>query len=160
MIPKTITAFMACAALVGLLAPLARCEKDAAKPVRETDEPVVSVVRERDRPVRTGPHAENLGSFTLTAYCACSECCGKAVWDPLYGVTASGTTVQQGRTVAVDPEVIPLGSVLYINGDRYIAEDTGGAVQGNHVDIYFDSHEKALEFGVQEMDVWIWREDK
>lgn len=126
--------------------------KVPTKPVVETVAPVVS------EPPKERPHVHNLGEFTLTAYCACSECCGKAVWDPAYGVTASGTTVQQGRTVAVDPEVIPLGSVLYINGDRYIAEDTGGAVQGNHVDIYFDSHEKALEFGVQEADVWIWRE--
>ena len=95
---------------------------------------------------------------TVTHYCACAKCCGKSVWDPEYGITASGTTVEQGRTVAVDPEVIPIGSILYIDSHRYVAEDVGGAVIGNHVDIYFDSHADALEFGVQEAEVWLWTE--
>lgn len=108
-------------------------------------------------PEELGPHSTNLGEFKLTAYCACSECCGKSVWDPNYGITATGTVCEEGRTVAVDPEVIPMGSVLYIGGNRYIAEDVGGAVQGRHIDIYFESHEDALEFGVQWADVYIWR---
>lgn len=153
------------AAVLLILTPMcraaARAETKASdKPVHVADEQVVTV-REQDGPARTGPHAECLGTFELTAYCACSECCGKSIWDPAYGVTASGTTVQEGRTIAVDPTVIPLGSVIYIqNGTacaRYVAEDTGGMIKGNRIDIYFDSHEDAVEFGVQEAEVWIFK---
>lgn len=80
----------------------------------------------------------------LTAYCACSECCGKED-----GITATGTVAQEGVTIAVDPDVIPLGSWVEINGHQYHAEDIGGGVIGNHIDIYFDSHEAADMFGVR-----------
>lgn len=93
----------------------------------------------------------------LTAYCPCFECCGKFEGDPWYGITASGTEAKEGHTVAVDPEVIPLGSILYINGDRYVAEDVGGSIDGNHIDIFFNDHGDALEYGVQYADVFIWR---
>ena len=63
----------------------------------------------------------HLGTFKLTAYCACSACCGQ--WAD--GITATGTTARAGRTIAVDPSVIPLGSTVYINGREYIAEYTG-----------------------------------
>lgn len=82
--------------------------------------------------------------MTLTAYCSCSKCCGKTD-----GITASGTKATEGRTVAVDVNKIPFGTKVYINGNEYIAEDKGGAVKGNHIDIYFESHERALEFGKQ-----------
>lgn len=85
---------------------------------------------------------------TLTAYCACSECCGE--WAD--GITASGVPVQEGVTVAVDPDVIPLGAWVEINGHQYHAEDTGGFC-GNHVDIYFESHDEACKFGLQVEDV-------
>ena len=85
---------------------------------------------------------------TLTAYCACSECCGE--WAD--GITASGVPVQEGVTVAVDPDVIPLGAWVEINGHQYHAEDTGGFC-GNHVDIYFESHDEALQFGVRNESV-------
>lgn len=130
-------------------------------------EPIRAAVVEFDEPISPfpsveevpeGPRAENLGSFTLTAYCPCYYCCGKSEEDPWYGITASGTEARSRHTVAVDPDVIPLGSVLYIGGTRYVAEDVGGAINGKHIDVYFDSHEAALEFGVQSGDVWIWRE--
>lgn len=81
---------------------------------------------------------------TLTAYCACAECCGKSD-----GITASGTHVQEGVTIAVDPDVIPIGAWVEINGHQYHAEDIGGGVCGNHIDIYFDSHTAACDFGRQ-----------
>lgn len=88
-------------------------------------------------------------TFTATAYCNCSRCCGK--WAD--GKTASGTTPVQGRTIAVDKKVIPLGSAVSVDGVEYIAEDTG--VRGKHIDIYFDSHSEALKFGVRQVDVEI-----
>lgn len=93
----------------------------------------------------------SMGNFKLTAYCACSYCCGQ--W--ANGITATGTTATQGRTIAVDPSVIPYGTEVVINGNTYIAEDCGGAIKNNKIDIYFDSHQDALNFGIQYADVYI-----
>ena len=91
-----------------------------------------------------------LGEFKLTAYCPCKLCCNKDD-----GIPATGTQATQGRTVAVDPSVIPYGTVLIINGHEYIAEDCGGAIKGNKIDIFFNSHEEALDFGVQYAEVFV-----
>lgn len=88
--------------------------------------------------------------FELTAYCACEKCCGKSD-----GITATGTKATAGRTIAVDPKVIPYGSEVIINGHTYIAEDCGGAIKGNRIDIYFDDHNEALAFGKQFATVYI-----
>lgn len=68
--------------------------------------------------------------------------------------TATGTVPLAGRTVAVDPKVIPYGSEVIINGHTYIAEDCGGAIKGNRIDILFDTHQQAKEFGIQYADVY------
>ena len=70
--------------------------------------------------------------------------------------TATGAVATEGRTVAVDPTVIPYGTVLIINGHEYVAEDCGAWIQGNDIDIYFESHEEADKFGVQYMEVFTW----
>lgn len=94
-----------------------------------------------------------LDSVGVTYYCTCQRCCGKAPDHPAYGITASGTRATPYRTVAVDPSVIPLGAdVLVDYGDgavlrRYRAEDTGGAVKGNHIDLCVGSHAEALQLG-------------
>lgn len=100
------------------------------------------------------PRLTSLGTFTATAYSADYECCGKTPDDPLYGITATGTVATEGRTIAVDPSVIPYGTTVYIGGQAYVAEDCGGAIKGNKVDIFFNSYEDALSFGVQEVQVW------
>ncbi|NLK52293.1 MAG: hypothetical protein GX295_07595 [Syntrophomonadaceae bacterium] len=86
-----------------------------------------------------------------TAYCPCLKCCGKTD-----KITFSGKIARKNHTIAVDPKVIPLGSKVYIEGlgIRY-AEDIGGAIKKNRVDIYMDSHKEALKFGVQTMQVQI-----
>lgn len=98
-----------------------------------------------------------LGKFTITAYCSCKKCCGR--WSPEVtgkpSTTESGTHPAQGRTVAVDKRVIPLGTHIMINGHEYIAEDTGSAVDGNHIDVYFSSHAEARKFGMKKgIDVY------
>lgn len=80
-----------------------------------------------------------------TAYCPCEKCCGE--WAD--GITSTGVTAKAGRTIAVDPSVIPYGTEIEIDGHIYVAEDCGGAIKGNVVDIYFDTHAEALEFGRQ-----------
>lgn len=101
------------------------------------------------------PEPAQTMTMTATAYCACQRCCGKYPGDPAYGITATGTRATQGRTIAVDPQVIPLGSEVYIDGQGpYYAEDTG--VKGSRIDIYFDRHEDAIVFGVREVTA-AWR---
>ena len=81
---------------------------------------------------------------TITAYCPCPKCTDGD------GITSTGAVPKQGRTVAVDPKYIPYGTVIIFDGHSYIAEDCGGAIKGeNKIDLFFDSHEEALEFGVQ-----------
>lgn len=94
------------------------------------------------------PTTQNLGRFKLTAYCPCMKCCGKT-----NGITATGVKAKANRTVAVDPKKIPYGTVLKINGKTYVAEDCGGAIKGNRVDIFFDTHAEALKFGVKYADI-------
>ena len=89
-----------------------------------------------------------VGECTITAYCPCVECCGR--WAD--GVTATGLPAGPG-VVAVDPEVIPLGSTVIIDGQRYLAADTG--VTGNHVDICLADHAETAAFGVKTAEVWV-----
>lgn len=84
-------------------------------------------------------------TYKLTAYCPCHDCSGN--WGTQ---TSTGKTAKAGRTVAVDPNIIPYGSKVTINGHTYIAEDCGDAVKGYHIDIFFDTHEQVKQFGKQE----------
>jgi 3D (Asp-Asp-Asp) domain-containing protein len=120
------------------------------QPTEETPEETTAPTEE---PQSVEPVLESLGTFKLTAYCPCSKCCGE--WAD--GITYTGTIATADRTVAVDPSVIPLGSTLYINGQAYIAEDIGGAIKNNRIDVFFDTHEAALQFGVLYADVAIQR---
>lgn len=103
----------------------------------------------------------SLGEFTITHYCSCAVCCNEyAVGRPVdengqeIVYTASGARAEAGRTIAVDPDVIPLGSAVIINGHEYIAQDTGGAIQGNRIDIYCSSHEEAKNMGIITAEVF------
>lgn len=100
------------------------------------------------------PELVSLGEFKITHYCPCPKCCGE--WAD--GITYTGTQATEGRTIAVDPSVIPLGSVVVIDGQEYIAEDIGGAIQGNRIDVYMDSHQAALEAGVKYSEIYILKE--
>jgi len=91
----------------------------------------------------------SLGVFEITAYCPCEKCCGKSD-----GITATGTKATQGRTIAADPSVLPYGTKVIINGHEYTVEDCGGAINGNRVDLFFDSHEDALQWGRQRLEVF------
>ncbi len=96
---------------------------------------------------------------TATAYDNCPICTGKASDHPAFGITSSGVPAMPERTIAVDPRVIPIGSWVYVDGlGVYRAEDTGGAIQGNRIDIFMPTHEEALEFGIQEFDIFLVRQ--
>lgn len=98
---------------------------------------------------------ESLGDFTVTWYCACEKCCGKLPDNPAYGITASGTNVTAGRTAAADWDVLPVGTKIYIEGiGTRTIEDKGGAIIGNHIDVYTESHEEARQNGKQMLEVY------
>ena len=96
-----------------------------------------------------------------SAYDLSYASCGKNPGDRGYGITASGMRARYG-VVAVDPKVIPLGTKLYITSldgswvyGEAIAGDTGGAIKGNRVDLFFDSHSECLNFGRRQAMVYI-----
>lgn len=93
----------------------------------------------------------SLGVCKVTAYCM--ENYPHICNDGDSTQTSTGATPTVGRTVAVDPSVVPYGSEVIINGHTYLAEDCGGAIKGNRVDILFATHQEALDFGIQYVEV-------
>lgn len=102
--------------------------------------------------VPTG-HWVDMGTFKTTGYCNCRKCAGR--WAG--GKTASGVYPVEGETIAVDRSVIPLGSMVMVDGHIYWAQDTG--VRGKHIDVYYDSHSVAWSHGVKRQHVFVWRRD-
>ena len=125
------------------------------EPTEEIAEEVTEVATENvEKPTEpkkeeTKPKYVSLGEFKLTAYCDCMKCCNKTD-----GITASGTKATQGRTIAVDPKKIPYGTKIIINGNTYVAEDCGGSIKGNRIDIFFYDHQDAWNFGIQYAEVF------
>ena len=104
----------------------------------------------------------NAQNFELTAYCPCEICCGEYAKNRpidengkpiVYGST--GERLTSGYSIAVDPDVIPYGSEVIIDGKLYKAQDCGGAIKGNKIDVYFDNHRDAANFGRQTKEVEI-----
>ena len=110
---------------------------------------------------------QDVGIFTMTstvtAYCPCVVCCGehsaehpKNIGTDFVQLTASGTIPTESRTIAVDPNVIPIGSYVMIGNAVYVAEDTGSAIDGSDIDIFIGSHERADEFGTKTLEVTVY----
>lgn len=103
--------------------------------------------------------SHKLEDVTITFYCceARPHICGTGT-----GITASGRRVTPYVSCAVDPDVIPLGSTVMIehNGEMvYLrADDTGGSIKGNRLDIAVKGHSEALSLGVKTADIW-WCEE-
>lgn len=91
----------------------------------------------------------SLGDYMITYYCPCAKCCGVET-----GITASGAYVQEGVTIAADSS-IPFGTQLMIDGHVYTVQDRGGAIRGNHIDIYVNSHQEALNHSVHYAEVFL-----
>lgn len=100
-------------------------------------------------------------TMQATAYDLSFESCGKYPDHPLYGITRSGTHARPG-VVAVDPKVVPLGSVLYVESLDYTrdygfssAEDTGGAIKGNRIDLFIGDNSSARRYGRRNVRVYV-----
>ena len=93
---------------------------------------------------------------SCTAYCGCSKCCGKwSSGSESDAVGAKGTKLKAYQSIAVDPKVIPLGTILHDStGKQYVAEDTGSAINGYRIDIFTGNHQEAKELGVKEIELY------
>lgn len=91
---------------------------------------------------------DSYGIFKISGYCNCSICSGGNTY------TYSGTVPQANHTISADLDRFPLGTKLYIDGVVYTVEDMGGGVLGDRLDIFFDTHEEALDYGVKELEVF------
>ncbi len=92
---------------------------------------------------------EYLGTYLTTGYCPCVKCCGKS-----NGITASGTVATANHTIAADTSVLPFGTQVVINGQVYTVEDRGSAIRGGRIDIFFTSHQEALNYGKRYVSVY------
>ena len=95
--------------------------------------------------------------FRTTAYCPCVICCGKTD-----GITASGLKATQWHTVAAGNDY-PFGTRIYIpefkdmpNGGWFVVEDRGGAVSNNRLDVFFNTHQEAINYGVMEVTAYVY----
>lgn len=102
-------------------------------------------------PEETEPELVSLGTWKITYYCCepYEHICGTGD-----GLTATGIPVTPG-IVAVDPKVIPYGSTVVIDGVEYLAADCGGNIKDQRIDIAVETHQEALELGVQWKEVFI-----
>lgn len=91
---------------------------------------------------------ELLDTFTASGYCGCEKCSGG------FSLTYSGTVPKANHTIAADLSRYPIGTRLCIDGVIYTVEDMGTGIEANRLDIYFDTHEEALAFGLKNVEVY------
>ena len=96
-------------------------------------------------------------TLNTSAYCACISCCGKT-----NAVTASGAIASAWYTVAAG-RYYPIGTIIYVpslsnkpNGGWFMVQDRGGAISNNKMDIFFNSHSAALQFGRKNLECYIY----
>lgn len=100
----------------------------------------------------------SLGKYTITAYCSCEKCCGKWAQNRPNGKVIGSAGIELTPEVSV-ASPLPFGTILEIDGNNYIVEDrTSEAIAKRYnnkiIDIYFDSHQKALNYGKKSMEVF------
>ena len=98
-----------------------------------------------------------VATFNTSAYCPCMSCCGKT-----NGITASGAPASEWYTLAAG-SVYPIGTVIYIpyfkdkpNGGWFVVQDRGGAISSDRLDIFYDSHSAALQFGSRYLECYVY----
>jgi 3D (Asp-Asp-Asp) domain-containing protein len=119
----------------------------------------ISELRQREKSDRGSDRPELLGTYTITAYCSCEECCGKRDRPDGKVIGAAGVELTPGVSVAAP---LPFGTELMIDGRRYAVQDRAAdwivdRYGGKIIDIYFSSHEAALKWGKQVCEVYAVR---
>ena len=125
--------------------------------IKEDDQITIETENNKDGDTNQAIEPVSLGQFKLTAYCSCAKCCGKWAYNRPDGIIygAIGEELKEGYSIAVDPSVIPYRTEVIIDGKTYKAQDCGGAIKGNRIDVYFEDHNDALEFGVQHKEIFV-----
>jgi 3D (Asp-Asp-Asp) domain-containing protein len=118
-------------------------------PALLTEEEIRAILDER-KSVEEEPQLISLGEFKIYHYCACVKCTNSG-----NGITATGTTATEGRTIAADWDVIPPGTEVVIGDIHYIVEDRGGGIRGNRLDIFVECHHRAWELGTYSAEIFI-----
>lgn len=149
------------AALAAICAMLVACSAPCGEETPPVDKLEPSMPEET---IQSIPEPNFLEDVLLTHYCICEKCCGKTPDHPAYGITASGRAAEPYISVAVDPDVIPLGSTVWLEFDsgwklECRADDTGSAINGARIDLCVPSHSEALERGIQNITVYWEVED-
>lgn len=168
---RTLSLLLALALLVAVLAlvcaPVAQAE---STPPETTNAAPAAFHEPKHEPVEAAgtvkptPYAMTIENAKVTHYCICKKCCGKDESHPDYGITASGRPAEPYYSIAVDPNVIELGSIVEVDyGDgelhRYRADDTGSGVSGAHIDVCVSSHGEAWNLGVKTATVHVLKEE-
>ena len=91
--------------------------------------------------------------FTVTAYCPCEKCCGNFA----DGITANGHRIVDGDRFVAAPKSFTFGTIMNIPGYGTVAvKDRGGAIKGNKLDVFFNTHQEALNWGVKKLTVTVF----
>lgn len=128
-------------------------ETDSFKKTESTSEEIgPGIPKKEEKPVEETfggyKKGESLGIFKTTGYCGCRKCSGGS------GLTFSGTVPQPNHTISADITILPLGTKVMIGDTVYTVEDIGSGVDGHKIDIYFSSHQEALNHGVKKQEVF------
>lgn len=100
-------------------------------------------------------------TMIVTAYCPCKKCTGKDPNHPAYRITKSGYKIQQGDKLVAADKSIPFGVMIDIPGYGLAeVKGRGGAIKGDRLDVFFDKHQDANDWGVQYLDVGIYEDEK
>lgn len=141
------------------------CTTDSIPTAIGTEDGPSTAVRDSRKSVSRGNDSasRSLGAFLITAYTAGKESTGKSPSEKDYGVTATGTTALEGRTISADWSVLPPGTKVVIEGLQgfYVVEDQseskakGGKIIGKHIDLFIPNLQAALEWGRQYQNVTV-----
>ena len=150
--------------MIGALITWNKYQEESEKLKEQTIEKIriVEETEKKNVEIPEKPAPINLGEFKLTAYCSCYKCCGRWALNRPKDENGKeivrgsiGERLFEGVSIAVDPSVIPYGTKVIINGNTYIAQDTGEDIKGKRIDVYHNNHQVAKKFGVQYAEVFI-----
>ena len=130
-----------------------KAERDTRIAKSERDD----AIQEYEALMNSLPELHYMGEFKITYYCPCESCSGE--WGTALAYPCEDNhKAMPYHSIAVDPDVIPIGSTVVINGIYYTAEDVGSAVKGKIIDVYVESHEETIRNGVDYENVFIVEE--
>lgn len=150
------------AILIGMSAATLAFAEPVVTPPAEPESAIVEVVEqpavlcEEPNKEPEEPELVSLGEFTISHYCRepYHHICNNGD----FSSTATGTMPTVGRTIAVDPDVIPYGSEVMIDGHVYVAEDCGGLINDKDIDILVETHDEADQLGMFTTEVFLVKE--